>query len=71
MFLPVNTHATMDLTKIAAMRQAIKLSNIRSPPRQERLIKHFTPNTYKLLAQLREKSPDLKYTNTNYSLQEE
>ena len=58
MFLPVNAHAKIDPTKIASIRQAIHQSNIRSSPRPQRKVPHFTSSTYELLAKLREKSPD-------------
>jgi len=58
MFLPVNAHANIDPIKINSIRQAIRQANIRSPPRPQRQVPHFTLSTYELLAKLREKSPD-------------
>jgi hypothetical protein len=48
----------MDQNKIASIRKAIHKVNILSPSRPQRPIQHFTPNTYKLLEKLREKTPE-------------
>ena len=54
-FIPIEV--PIDQNKIASIRNAIYTVNIRSPPRPQRQIQHFTTKTYELLAKLREKTP--------------